>query len=305
MKIVVTGATGFIGKAAVIHLARSGHEITAIVRRNGAVADLPCKGMVWDSSKDEPANLTSALNGSDAVIHLAGEPVANSRWNERVKESIRSSRVDGTRKIVEAFALLPADVRPTVLLSGSAIGIYGDRGDETLNETSSVGQGFLASVTEDWEREAMRAETLGVRVVLLRTGIVLGRNGGALRKMRPVILGDGAQWMSWIHLEDEVRFLEFAATHSEVVGACNLTAPNPVRNHEFTRKLAKVRGVPIVIKVPRFALKAALGELSGVLFESCKALPERAVAQGFRFSYPTLDEALGDIYPSGDLRHIG
>ena len=306
MKIVVTGATGFIGKAAVIHLARLGHEITAIVRKEGSASDLPCKSFVWDSSSEDASSLTPALNATEAVIHLAGEPVANSRWTTETKEAIRTSRVDGTRKLIEAVSkLLPVD-RPKLIVSGSAIGIYGDRGNEEITELTSAGplardkNEFLASVTFAWESEAQKAEALGVRVVRLRTGIVLGRDGGALQKMQPVVLGDGKQWMSWIHLEDEVRFIAFALTNQEISGAYNLTSPSPVRNSEFTKKLAKARRFPFVVSTPKFVLKAVLGEMSTVLFASCKALPNRAVEQGFQFTYPTLSLALDQIYASGD-----
>lgn len=300
MKLLVTGATGFIGQATVLHLARAGHEITAVVRRSGSASDLPCKTVVWESSRDRIDSLVPVLRNKDAVIHLAGEPVANSRWSTEVKDAIRSSRVIGTRKIVEAVSSLASDERPKTLISASAVGFYGDRGDEILEETSQAGDGFLAAVTQEWEHEALKAENLGLRVVRLRTGIVLGRNGGALQKMLPVVLGDGSQWMSWIHLTDEVRFIEFALANSKVAGAFNLTAPNPARNADFTSELAKVKQVPVLARAPKVLLKAILGEMSTVLLESCRAVPSHAMKHGFTFTYPTLSQALAEIYNSND-----
>ena len=297
MKIVVTGATGFIGSATVLQLARQGHELTALVRRPGSASDLPCKSVRWDATKDDVFAPMAALRGADAVIHLAGESVAGSRWTPETKEALRASRVLGTRKLVEALSRLPDEERPKILLSASAIGYYGSRGDEPLSEDSAPGKDFLATLTQSWESGAVRAEQLGVRVVRLRIGLVLGQGGGALQKMPSVALGDGLHWMSWIHLDDVVRFLEFALARPEVRGAYNLSAPNPVRNREFTAALARARGVPVVVSAPKFLLEAVLGELSQALFASARVLPSRATEQGFTFSFTTLEQALVRIYP--------
>ncbi len=298
MKIMITGATGFIGKAALIHLALKGHEITAVVRRSGAASGLPCKSVVWDPSTNDPANLISALRQADAVVHLAGEPIAKSRWTDQVKSTIRSSRVDGTRKLVEAIAALPAGERPKILISGSATGIYGDRADEILAEDSVAGDGFLSEVVRAWEAEATKAEALGLRVVRMRTGIVLGVGGGALEKMQPVVLGSGRQWMSWIHLDDVVRFIEFILMRSDLNGAFNLTAPNPVTNTKFTKLYAQATGAIGVLKAPEVSLKLVMGEMAAIVLESCRALPKRAERLGFKFEHAELSSALTEIFPA-------
>ncbi|MGK5089465.1 TIGR01777 family oxidoreductase [Bdellovibrionota bacterium FG-2] len=282
MTCVITGATGFIGRAAVLELVHQGHEITALVR-------------------NPVSALKEILSGQDAIIHLAGEPIAARRWNLATRQRIRDSRVLGTRELVQALALISPELRPKVLVSASAIGVYGDRGDEMLRESSSAGNDFLAEVTSEWEREAMGAESLGVRVVLLRTGVVLGRGGGVLAKMQPVVLGSGQQWMSWIHLEDEVRFISFALSN-QITGPFNLVSPEPVRNKDFTRLFAKAKGVPAVLfpalRVPVFVLKGALGQMSQLLLGSARVLPEKALQAGFTFKYPDLESALAQIFVS-------
>lgn len=298
MKIVLTGATGFIGRAALLRLAIQGHEVTALVRREGSVSDLPCQSALCNLLQADPAPLSKVLQKADAVIHLAGEPIAKARWTPETKKAIRDSRVIGTRKIVEALALLPQDERPKVLIAGSAIGFYGDRKDDVLTEESTSGQGFLSEVVRAWEEEALKAEGLGVRLVRLRTGVVLGLGGGALEKIQPVVLGSGRQWMSWIHLQDVVRFIEFALSNPSVSGAFNLTAPSPVTNGEFTRRYARATGAIGVLKAPSFVLKAVLGEMAAIVLESCKALPVKAEQAGFKFEYRTLDSALTELFPA-------
>lgn len=290
MKIAFTGATGFIGKAAIQHLAKSGHEVTALVRRASSASDLPCKSVVW--AADDPNESKSLLRGIDAIVNLAGEPIANKRWTPSIRAAIRESRVRGTQKLVDVLAVLPEFDRPKTLISASAIGIYGERHDEILTEASTAASDFLATVTREWEAAAESAARLGVRVVLLRLGVVLGPGGGALKKMQPVILGSGEQWMSWVHLDDVVRFIPFALENTSVNGPYNLVAPNPVRNADFTRELARVRGIPLVLSVPKFILKTILGEMSQVLLASARVLPKRALDQGFVFSRPQLPSAL-------------
>jgi uncharacterized protein (TIGR01777 family) len=298
MKIVVTGATGFIGRAVVVSLARQGHDLVSVVRKSGSASDLPSKSVNWDSSQDSPGDIASALKKADAVIHLAGEPVAKSRWGTEAKESIRSSRVLGTQKIVDALASLRADERPKILICGSAIGIYGDRGDELLTEEACAGQGFLSDVVKSWEAEAIRAEPLGVRVVRLRTGIVLGLGGGALEQMQPVVLGSGKQWMSWIHLDDVVSFIRFAIEESSVSGAFNLVAPNPETNASFTHLFSKAIGLGPALQAPSFALKVAMGEMSSILLDSTRVVPMRTTESGFKFRFERLSDALRDLYPA-------
>ncbi len=301
MKCVITGATGFIGQAAILELVREGHQLTALVRNpeSASAKDLPCKAHLWIPGKTPINELSEMLKGVDAIIHLAGEPIAARRWSKPVKKRILDSRVVGTRQIVEALALLSPETRPKTMLCASAIGLYGDRGDEVLTELSASGDGFLADVTAQWEAQTLEAERLGVRVVLLRTGVVLGQGGGALEKMQPVVLGSGHQWMSWIHLEDEVRFFSYALTN-EIRGAFNLVSPEPVTNKDFTKAYARAIGVPSmlfpILKTPASILRVALGEMSQLLLASQKVMPERTLGCGFTFLYPTLDSALAEIY---------
>lgn len=274
MKIAITGASGFIGRRVIERLRE--HEFQAASLR-GEVR-----------SKN--------FEGCGAVIHLAGEPVAQ-RWTKAAKEKIRSSRIDGTRKLVEAMKANP----PATLISASAIGYYGSRGDELLTEESSAGNDFLGQIAEGWEREAMKAEAFGVRVVRLRIAMVLGRGGGALAKMIPPFklgvggrIGSGEQWMSWIHVDDLVSLIGFVLEHPEMSGAVNGSAPKPVRNAEFTRELAKALHRPAILPVPKVALKILFGEMSQVITASQRVMPEAALRAGFSFRYPTLRAALAE-----------
>jgi len=291
MNVTVTGATGFLGRRLLASSIENGHKVRALGRK-------PPNGVEfseWSADAEPPPE---SLAQADAVIHLAGEPVAQ-RWTAEVKRRIRSSRVDGTRHLVNALSKLPR--RPEVLVCGSAIGIYGSRGDEILTETSEPGADFLARVVIDWEAEAKAAEAAGIRVVLLRTGVVLGQ-GGALDKMLPPFrfgvggrIGDGRQWMSWIHIEDEIRLILFAMENGQVRGVVNATAPNPARNAEFTRELASALHRPAVFPVPTIALKILFGEMAGVLLASQRVVPQAAEAAGFEFKYPELQPALSQI----------
>jgi uncharacterized protein len=234
----------------------------------------------------------------DAVIHLAGEPVAQ-RWNDAVKARIRDSRVLGTRRLVDAIARVPH--KPSVLVSASAVGIYGDRGNETLTEISAPGTGFLADVCRAWEAEADRAAQFGLRVVKLRLGIVLGKDGGALAQMLPPFrafvggrLGSGKQWTPWIHVEDAAEFF-VRALASGVSGVWNACSPNPVTNAEFTRELARVLRRPAVFPVPPLALRLAFGELGPRMLDSARVIPEAALKAGFAFRYPKLGAALHNL----------
>jgi uncharacterized protein (TIGR01777 family) len=284
MNVTVTGASGFIGRRLIGALARQGHSVRGLTR--GA----------WDVVAGEPP--ADSIENADAIVHLAGEPLAQ-RWTAEAKRKIRDSRVQGTRNLVTALSTLSR--RPTVLVSGSAIGIYGDRGDEALTETSPVGSGFLAELCGEWEEQASLAEALGIRVVKLRTGLVLGRDGGALPKMLPPFkafaggkLGSGRQWMSWIHAEDLVALI-CHAIEKPASGALNGTAPNPVTNAVFTRELAAALHRPAIFPVPALALKLMFGEMSEVLLASQRVLPQAALSTGFRFTFPELGAALRDI----------
>ena len=276
MNIAITGAGGMIGARLQQRLAEAGHRAVAIPR--GAAAPT-----------------------CDAIVHLAGEPIAQ-RWTEAAKKHIYDSRVEGTRDLVNALS--QQSQRPRVLVCASAVGIYGSRGDELLTENSSAGSGFLPRLAIAWEESARSAEALGIRVVSLRFGMVLGR-GGALAKLLPPFrlgaggrLGSGHQWMSWIHIDDAVSLILFAmenAAGGPLSGAINATAPHPVTNDEFTRRLATALHRPAIFPVPVFALKLAFGEMSEVLLDSQRVLPAAAQAAGFHFQYPELSAALESI----------
>ncbi|HZT39482.1 MAG TPA: TIGR01777 family oxidoreductase [Bryobacteraceae bacterium] len=295
MRITLTGATGFIGQRVVQRLLLEGHALTLLSRRARPGENPRC--FVCDLAVAEPP--LEALEGANAVIHLAGEPVAQ-RWSEDVKRRIRASRVDGTRRLVSAIGRL--ERKPAVLISASAIGIYGDRGDEILTESSPPGRDFLAAVALDWEREAQRARRYGLRVVNPRIGIVLGKGGGALAKMLPAFragaggrLGSGRQWMSWIHIEDAVSLILLAVSRQSLDGPVNVTAPHPVTNAAFTRALAQALGRPAVIPVPSLALRVLFGEMAGVLLGGARVLPQVALQAGYAFRFPELQPALEDI----------
>jgi uncharacterized protein (TIGR01777 family) len=277
MTISISGASGFIGRHLMKSLAQAGHSLRALSRH---------------------APPAESLREADAIIHLAGEPVAQ-RWTAAAKQRILDSRVVGTRNLVEALAALPR--RPEALICASAIGYYGSRGDEVLTESSAPGSGFLPEVCVAWEREALAAEAFGIRVVRVRTGVVLDANGGALVRMLPPFrmglggrLGSGRQWMSWIHLEDLAALFQFAV-ESQVRGPLNAVAPNPVTNSDFTRELAHALRRPAVFPVPEFALKMLFGEMADVLLASQRVAPAAAEAAGFRFRFPQLAPALESL----------
>ncbi|HMD70112.1 MAG TPA: TIGR01777 family oxidoreductase [Bryobacteraceae bacterium] len=274
MNITITGASGFIGRQLLKSLAHAGHSVQALSRQ---------------------APLAESLREADVIIHLAGEPVAQ-RWTAEAKRRIRESRTAGTRNLVEALATLPR--RPQALICASAIGYYGSRGDEILTEASAPGSGFLPEVCVAWEKEAQAAEALGIRVVRVRTGVVLDAGGGALQRMLPPFrtgvggrLGSGRQWMSWIHLEDLAALFQFAVER-QVRGPLNGVAPHPASNSDFTRELARVLRRPAVFPVPEFALRLLFGEMADVLLASQRVAPAAAEAAGFRFRFPQLAAAL-------------
>lgn len=293
---LVTGATGLIGRALVRAL---DGNVVATSRSGGSALDGARKVVAWDTRSVLPS---SVFEGVRSVFHLTGEPVAEGRWTAAKKERIRSSRIDSTRALVAAFEALAPVARPKVLVCASAVGIYGSRGDEVLTEDAPLADGFLADVCRDWEAEAARAEMLGVRVVSLRIGIVLSNDGGAFPKMRvPFELGvggalaKGTQWMPWIHLEDLIGLLRFAATTDSLSGPVNGSAPVPVTNADFTEALGHALHRPTLFRAPRFALQLALGEVAGVVLASQRVVPMRALDAGFEFAFPTIDEALASL----------
>ena len=295
MNVVISGASGFIGRRLLKTLTQRGHTLRVLSRHAGTNLPAGVSMSVWDPMKGlAPAD---ALSGADAVIHLAGEPVAQ-RWSAEVKRRIRESRVTGTRNLVEAMARL--DAKPA-LISASASGFYGSRGDAPLDESSAPGPGFLAEVCVEWEREAFAAQNFGARVAAIRTGLALDAHGGALERMLPPFrlgiggrLGDGKQWMPWIHLDDLAGIYTFAL-ENPVSGPFNGAAPNPVTNSDFTRTLSKVLGRPAIFPVPKVALGVLFGEMAEVLFDSQRVLPKQTEAAGYHFRFPELGAALKDL----------
>ncbi|HTM49722.1 MAG TPA: TIGR01777 family oxidoreductase [Bryobacteraceae bacterium] len=297
MNITITGATGFVGRRLIARLGEEPHQLHVLARSTAVrFGDTAVWISRWDPEKEDPPE--ESLINADAVVHLAGEPVAQ-RWTPEAKKRILDSRVQGTRRLVNALST--RSKRPAALICSSAVGIYGSRGGEVLTESSAPGSGFLADVCKEWEEQARLAESLGIRVARIRTGIVLGKGGGALRKMLPPFkaflggrIGSGDQWMSWIHIDDLVGIISHAL-RNPISGAFNGTAPNPVTNAEFTRQLASVLGRPAVFPVPGFALKALFGEMAEMLLGGQKALPRAAEAAGYKFRYRDLEPALADI----------
>jgi uncharacterized protein (TIGR01777 family) len=311
MKILITGSTGLVGTALVGALARDGHTVCRLIRPQSAAAggapfpELHGKtegfDVAWNPATGE---LGGAGVGADAVVNLAGASIASGRWTRVRKELLRTSRIDTTRALLGALAKMSA--RPRVLVSASAIGIYGDRGGEVLTEESKPGTDFLGGLAREWEVEALKAEALGIRVVLARFGIILARHGGALAKMLLPFklgmggrLGSGKQWMSWITLEDVVEILRFAIENSSVRGAMNVVAPQAVQNAEFTKELAKTLHRPALFPAPTFALRVALGEMAdALLLSSQRVKPKRLQHLGYNFHHPDLSLALQTVLKS-------
>jgi uncharacterized protein (TIGR01777 family) len=292
-KIAITGASGLVGTALVERLRERGYEVLRLVRREPSGPD-EVRWSPADGTID-----TDGLAGIAGAVHLAGDNVASSRWTEAKKASIRNSRVDGTSLLANALASL--DPRPPVLVSASAIGYYGSTGNTPVDEQSPLGDGFLASVCEEWEAAAQPARDAGIRVVHPRIGIVLAADDGALAKMKtPFLLGvggrigDGRQYMSWISLEDVVNAIVFALEHDEVSGPVNLTAPNPVTNAEFTDTLGRVLRRPTLFTVPKFALRLGAGpEMANeMLIGGSNVVPRVLEEHGFEWTHPTLEPAL-------------
>ena len=301
MKLVITGATGFIGSALCSQLLQRGHHLTLLTRR--APPDASTPGKTWRHwMPGTSGEWEASLDGADGVINLAGEPIAARRWTANQKQRIHLSRTEATRSIVEAFA--KAKRKPAFLLNGSAVGYYGPHGDEIVAEETPAGSDFLSSVCRAWEGEAQKAEPMGIRVVRLRTGIVLGPHGGALAKMLLPFkvfvggpLGSGAQWMSWIHLEDELGLILHLIETPQAAGAVNATAPNPATMKEFCQTLGKVMHRPSWAPVPSFALRLMLGEMADMLLTGQRVVPAAAQKLGYQFRYSNLSDALKACTP--------
>jgi uncharacterized protein (TIGR01777 family) len=293
MRIAVTGSTGLIGTALVAALRDGGHRVIRLVRRTPASED----EIAWDPLAPTGGIAPGALDGLDAAVHLAGANVAGRRWTAAYKEEIRASRVRGTRAL--AGALAAASAPPSVLLSGSAIGWYGDTGGREVDESSPAGSGFLPDVVREWEAAARQAEEAGIRVVTMRSGVVMSRRGGVLARMLPPFrlglgarLGSGTQVMSWITLADYATIVSFLLARPEITGPVNLTTPHPVTNAEFTSALATAVHRPGVLFLPEPALRLALGGVSSDILASARVMPRRLEAAGYRFRFPDLPAAL-------------
>lgn len=292
MDYLITGATGFIGKRLVNFLLARGDSVNYLGRTRSTVLDSRCAFHCWP----EGAPPLTSVPRPDAIVHLAGESVAQ-RWTPEAKRKIRRSRIDRTRALVGALREMKH--KPQTLISASAVGYYGDRGEEVLTEASAPGGDFLAGLCAEWEREAERAKEFGLRVVIVRIGMALGKEGGALAKMLRTFrlgfggnLGSGRQWMSWIDADDLVRLIVFAAETPSVSGPLNGVSPQPVRNAEFTAELGRVLRRPAKMTVPAFVLKFGFGEMSEVLLASQHVVPEAAQTAGFEFAFPDLASAL-------------
>jgi uncharacterized protein (TIGR01777 family) len=298
MKVVVSGGTGFIGRALVARLRQGGHDV-AVLSRSGTRSNLPPEIRVVPWPPGAGGSREPTFEGADAIVNLAGENVAQ-RWTASAKERIESSRVEGTRRLVEAIAA--ARMRPSVFVSASAVGYYGARGDQELSEDATPGEDFLARTCRKWEAEAEAAEPLGVRVARIRIGVVLAADGGALARMLPAFralaggpVGSGAQWMSWIHRDDLVELFVFALSEPAASGALNGTAPAPVRNRDFATTLGRALHRPALLPAPAAAVRLLFGEMATMVLSGQRVVPRRALDLGFRFRFPDLGSALRDV----------
>lgn len=295
MRVAVSGASGFVGRRLIESLTADS-SVIALGRKETDLGPR-VEFSFWDPMKGPPEE--SVASRSDAVVHLAGEPVAQ-RWDNEARQRIRDSRVIGTRHLVEAIG--KAARKPAVLVCASAVGIYGDRGSEWLDENSQAADGFLADVCRQWEAEADKVNAQGVRVVKIRIGLVLGQGGGALAKMLPpfrlglgATLGDGKQWMSWIHLDDLAAMMRFAMEHQPAAGVWNGVSPHPVTNADFTEELGRAVNRPAWFRAPQFLIELGAGEMAQVMFASQRCRPTRALEAGFDFRYPEIGPALEDV----------
>jgi len=298
MKILITGSTGLVGTALAQDLQRAGHTVCRLFRPDTSPGGSPGFDVNWNPATGE---LGGAAVGADAVVNLAGASIADGRWTPQRKQLLRASRVDTTRALVQALAKMSA--RPRVLISASATGIYGNRGDETLTETSQPGNDFLSEIAKEWESEALKAEALRIRVVRARFGVILSKQGGALpQMMRPFQfgvggkIGPGTQWLSWITLDDVTTILRLAIENAIVTGALNLVSPQPVTNADFTKILAAALRRPALFPVPAFALRLILGEMAdALLLSSQRVQPAQLQKLNYQFSHLDLAAALAAI----------
>lgn len=300
MRVIITGGSGLIGRALARDLGEAGHDVVVLTRDPDRAGRLPpgVRAAKWDGKTAQ--GWSALLDADTAIVHLAGESIAEGRWTAEKKRRIRDSRVVSGQAVMDAIREAPA--RPRVLIQSSAVGYYGPHGDEVIPEDAPPGRDFLAEICKEWEASTAEAEGLGVRRALARTGIVLARDGGALPVMslpfKMMIggpIGDGRQWVPWIHLEDEVGALRFLLEREDAHGPFNLTAPHPVTNRELTRALARALGRPGFLPAPGFALRIALGEMADMVLQGQRAVPSRLREMGFTFRWPELEPALRNL----------
>lgn len=299
MRIFVVGGTGFIGSSLIPCLLAAGHTVTALVRSPGKAGQLPAGVKAVAGDPATPGRWQEEIGRAEAIVNLAGHNIFT-RWTPTAKRLILESRLAATRNVVEAIS--PGAVAGQTLINASAVGYFGFDDGTDKNETAPAGEDFLARVCVAWEQEALAASQKGVRVIVARIGIVLGKNGGALGQMLPAFrlgvagrLGSGRQWFPWIHLDDLVAIFPFCLDHPEFSGPLNCCAPSPVRNEEFTRTLGRVLHRPTILPVPAWAVRLALGELGNVVLEGARMVPERLTRHGFPFRYPELEPALRNL----------
>ncbi|ESU32394.1 hypothetical protein G3A_11800 [Bacillus sp. 17376] len=297
MKIAITGGTGLVGQALSSHLIQSGHQVYILTRNSSESHSINPKYVQWLNSGDKPEK---ELDGIDAIVNLAGATI-NNRWTDEYKKKIIDSRLQATSEVKRIIEELPT--KPSVLVNASAVGYYGTSLRKEFTEQSNKGSDFLADTVDQWEASASQVHDMGVRPVLCRFGVILDKNGGALPRMvLPYKLfaggkiGSGKQWLSWIHIEDVVRGIIFSIENPKVNGPVNFTAPSPVTMEQFGETLSRVINRPHWMRVPSFALKIMLGEMSILVLEGQRAMPEKLISAGFTFRYPELDDALKEIF---------
>jgi uncharacterized protein len=297
MKIFVSGGTGFVGTALIRHLLDAGHGVIA-TGTSSTYDSVDHKNFLFISADTTEKGLwQNSLADADALINLAGRTIFN-RWSARYKKEIYNSRILTTRNLVEAMS----DDKDVVLCSTSAVGYYGDRGEEILKEDAVPGNDFLATVSMDWEKEALLAERKGARVAMMRFGVVLGKNGGALAKMIPAFksfaggpVGSGDQWFPWIHMDDLISAMVFILENQDIKGPVNFCAPNPVRNRDFAKALGKMLGRPSFMRTPSFMIRTLMGEMGTALLGSQRTVPDKLLKNGFEFQYPDVEDALHNL----------
>lgn len=299
MQIIITGGTGLIGRALAASLAKDGHEVIVLSRDPAAVKDLPtgARAEKWDGKS--AAGWGKFVNGAEVIVNLAGATISE-RWSDAYKKEIRDSRVNAGKAIVEAVKA--AEKKPGAVIQSSAVGYYGPRGSEEITEEAGAGNDFLARVCKDWEASTAELDSLGIRRPIIRTGVVLSTEGGALPKMLTPVkmfvggpLGSGRQYFPWIHLQDEVAAIRFLIENRQANGVHNLSAPKPLTNKEFTKAIGKVLGRPTFMPVPAFAMKALFGEMSTLLLDGQREIPMRLVKEGFKFQFANVNVALKDV----------